>query len=280
MRRTVVEMLESKGISHRRCCCVAGISRSTAKYVPNKNDESLVARMKELAIKHIRYGYRRIWALLRREGWIVNVKRIWRLWKVEELQVPKRRPRKRRCGPSLDVAPCKAVAPNHIWSLDFVADRLSHGGRLRMLTMVDEFTRESLAIRVERSLKAKDVQETLNAVMKERGHPCYLRSDNGSEFIEKSLRAWLKDQGTDSLFIDPGSPWQNGKCESFNGKFRDECLNTQWFRTLREAKILIEIWRRQYNTFRPHRALSYQTPAEFAARCNSTDYSDSLQDVV
>ena len=164
------------------------------------------------------------------------------------------------------VTPCKAIAPNHVWTLDFVADRLSHGGRLRMLTVVDEFTRESLAIRVERSLKAKDVQETLETIMKTRGKPCYLRSDNGSEFIEKSLREWLISQGTKSLFIDPGSPWQNGKCESFNDKFRDECLNAQWFRTLQEARVLIEMGRKEYNSFRPHRALGYATPLEYAAR--------------
>ena len=149
-----------------------------------------------------------------------------------------------------------------------------------MLTVVDEFTRESLAIRVERSLKAKDVQETLETIMKTRGKPCYLRSDNGSEFIEKSLREWLIAQGTKSLFIDPGSPWQNGKWESFNGKFRDECLNTQWFRTLKEAKVLIEMWRKEYNSFRPHRALDYATPLEFAARWDSTNPSDTLRVVV
>lgn len=280
MRRTVVGMLREKGFSHRRSCRLAGIGRNAERHQPTRKDEPLVVRMKELAIEHIRYGYRRIWALLRREGWIVNVKRIWRLWKMEKLQVPKRRPRKRRCGPSLAVAPYRAVVPNHVWTVDFVADRLSHGGRLRMLTVVDEFTRESLAIRVERSLKAKDVQETLAAIMTEKGSPCYLRSDNGSEFIEKSLRAWLKSKGTDSLFIDPGSPWQNGKCESFNGKFRDECLNTQWFRTLREAKVLVEMWRNQYNSFRPHRSLGYVTPAEFAARWNSAEPNNALRAVI
>jgi len=280
MRRTVVGMLEAKGISHRRSCRLSGISRSAAKYEPTKRDEPLVVRMKELAIEHFRYGYRRIWALLKREGWQVNVKRVWRLWKMNRLQVPKKSPRQRRQGPTVALAPYQAVAPNHVWTLDFVADRLSHGGRLRMLTVVDEFTRECLTIRVERSLKAKDVQETLAAVMKERGHPCYLRSDNGSEFIEKSLQKWLRSKGTDSIFITPGSPWENGKCESFNGKFRDECLNAQWFRTLREAKVLVEMWRKQYNTFRPHRALGYATPAEFAARWNSTNPSDSLRAVV
>ncbi len=273
-------MLQIKGLSFRRSCGLAGIGRNAAKYQPSEKDMPLVTRMKELATEHFRYGYRRIWALLRREGWMVNVKRIWRLWKVEKLQVPKRRPKRRRQGPSVELAPCQAVAPNHIWTLDFVADRLSHGGRLRMLTVVDEFTRECLTIRVERSLKAKDVQETLDAVIKERGHPCYLRSDNGSEFIEKSLQKWLKGKGIDSIFIRPGSPWENGKCESFNGKLRDECLNAQWFRTLREAKVLIEMWRKQYNNFRPHRSLGYATPLEFAARWNSTNPSDALRAVI
>lgn len=273
-------MLQSKGLSFRRSCRVAGIGRQVAKYVPSEMDAALVERIKALATEHFRYGYRRIWALLRREGWKVNVKRIWRLWKLLEMQVPKRKPKRRRQGPGVERYPAQSLAPNHIWTLDFVADRLSHGGRLRMLTVVDEFTRECLAIRVERSLKAVDVQETLAKVMLERGGPCYLRSDNGSEFIEKSLQKWLKSQGTDSIFISPGSPWENGKCESFNGKLRDECLNSQWFQTLREAKVLIEMWRKQYNSFRPHRSLGYATPLEFASRWHSTNPSDALRAVI
>jgi len=256
------------------------LSRRAARYQPSKENEILAKRLKELAHQHIRYGYRRIWALLRREGWTVNLKRTWRLWKQLGLQVPKKRPKQRRQGPSADKFPIQAMAPNHIWSLDFVADRLSHGGRLRMLTVVDEFTRECLAIRTERYLKSKDVQEVLVQIMHERGHPCYLRSDNGSEFIAHNLQQWLKSKGTGAIFIIPGNPWQNGKCESFNGKFRDECLNTQWFRTLREAKVLIVMWRKEYNTFRPHRALSYQTPAEAAACWNPTNSSNSLLEVI
>jgi putative transposase len=252
---------------------LAGLSRRAARYQPSKGNETLAKRLRELAHQHIRYGYRRIWALLRREGLTVNLKRVWRLWKQLGLQVPKKRPKQRRQGPSVDKFPIQAMAPNHIWSLDFVADSLSHGGRLRMLTVVDEFTRECLSIRTERSLKSRDVQEVLAQIMQERGHPCYLRSDNGSEFIAHSLQQWLKSKGTGAIFITPGSPWENGKCESFNGKFRGECLNTQWFRTLREAKVLIEMWRKEYNTFRPHQALSYQTPAEAAACWNSTNYS-------
>lgn len=273
-------MLQRQGLSHRQSCRLAGISRSVDKYSASEENQPLLKRMKELAFEHIRYGYRRIWALLRREGWMVNMKRVKRLWQLNGLQVPRRKPKRRRAGQSPQGYPCQAVAPNHVWSLDFVADRLSHGGRLRMLTVVDEFTRECLTIRVERSLKAKDVQDTLARIMEERGYPCYLRSDNGSEFIEKALQKWLKSKGTNSIFIAPGSPWENGKCESFNGKLRDECLNAQWFRTLREARVLIEMWRKQYNGFRPHRALGYATPLEFAARWNSTNPSDSLRAVI
>jgi putative transposase len=180
---------------------MVGISRSVDKYSASEQNQPLLKRIKELAFEHIRYGYRRIWALLRREGWLVNLKRIKRLWKLNGLQVPKRKPKQRRRGPCVEQYPCLAVAPNHVWSLDFVADRLGHGGRLRMLTLVDEFTRECLTIRVERSL----VQETLAAIIQERGYPCYLRSGNGSEFIEKSLQKWLREKGVESIFIEPGS---------------------------------------------------------------------------
>jgi putative transposase len=276
----VVSILQARGISQRRSCVLVGLSRRAARYQPCKENETLAKRLKELAHQHIRYGYRRIWALLRREGWSVNLKRVWRLWKQLGLQVPKRRPKQRRQGPSVAKYPMQAVAPNHIWTLDFVSDRLSHGGGLRMLTVVDEFTRECLAISVKRSQKSVDVQEALAQVMCERGHPCYLRSDNGSEFIAGSLQQWLKSKGTGSIFIKPGSPWENGTCESFNGKLRDECLNTQWFRTLREAKVLIEVWRKEYNSFRPHRSLNYQTPAEFAHCWNSANPNNALGAVI
>jgi putative transposase len=280
VRRFVQAVLIDKGLSQRRSCELSGLSRTAVRYQPSDNNELLLKRIKELAFEHIRYGYRRIWALLRREGWLVNKKRVWRLWKKNGLQVPRKLPRQRKQGMGATFFPNKALAPNHIWTLDFVADRLSHGGRLRMLSVVDEFTRECITVRVERSLKAKDVQETLEKIMKERGAPCYLRSDNGSEFIEKNLQKWLRQNNVDSIFITPGSPWENGYCESFNGKLRDECLNMHWFRTLREAKVLIEMWRKEYNTFRPHRPLGYKTPSEFAAHWNATHPSDSLHLVV
>lgn len=269
-----------KGMSQRESCKLAGLSRVAARYQKSTNNDALEARMKELALEHNRYGYRRIWALLVREGWIVNIKRVWRLWQKNHLQVPKKKRRQRRQGRGVQTFPTKALAPDHIWTLDFVHDSLRHGRRLRMLSVVDEFTREAVQIHVDYSLKSQDVQQVLEKLFRERGAPCYLRSDNGSEFIERALNKWLKQQGTESIFITPGSPWENGKCESFNGKFRDECLNAHWFRTLREARVLIEMWRKKYNTFRPHRALRYATPAEFAARWNATHPSDSLQAVI
>ena len=172
---------------------------------------------------------------------------------------------KRRRKPGVTVLiPQKAVSPNHVWTVDFVHDRLSRGGNLRLLSVVDEFTRQCLCLRVERSLKSENVRETLEVLFKDYGKPLYLRSDNGSEFIERSLQSWLDVQGTRPLFIEPGNPWQNGKCESFNGKLRDECLNMEWFDTLKEAQVVIEAWRDEYNSFRPYSALNYQTPDAFA----------------
>lgn len=259
---------------------MSGLSRQAARYTSAGEDEALIKRIKELAYQYLRYGYRRIWALLVREGWIVNIKRIHRLWKLLNLQVPKRKKRQRRAGKGVKEAPYRALAPAHVWTVDFVYDTLSHGRKIRLLSVVDEFTRECLAVHADYSLKAKDVQTVLETLFKDRGSPCYLRSDNGSEFIEKSLNKWLREAGTDSIFIDPGSPWQNGKCESFNGKLRDECLNAHWFRTLKEARVLINMWKQEYNTFRPHRALRYQTPTEFAARWHSTNPSVPIKAVI
>lgn len=159
--------------------------------------------------------------------------------------------------------PEQAKAPNHVWTLDFVQDRLSRGSGIRLLTVLDEFTRECLCIRVERHLKAEDVRLTLEVLFQDYGIPRYLRSDNGSEFIARCLQGWLNEQGTKPLFIEPGSPWQNGYCESFNGRFRDECLNMEWFDTLKEAQVVIEGWREFYNTERPHSALKYLSPLQF-----------------
>lgn len=171
----------------------------------------------------------------------------------------------------LVLIPQQAKSPNHVWTVDFVHDTLANGRSIRLLSVVDEFTRECLGIRVEYALKAEDVRMTLETLFKDYGRPLYLRSDNGSEFVADCLQSWLRMQGTLPLFIDPGSPWQNGKCESFNGRFRDECLNAEWWGSLREAQNVIEMWREHYNTKRPHSALDYWTPEQFAAAWYSTN---------
>lgn len=225
-------------------------------------EEALKAEIRRLAHKHPRFGYRRIHVLLERLGWQVNVKRVRRIWSEEGLQVKKKRRRRRKRGLSV-LIPEQAKSPGHVWTVDFVEDRLSRGGKIRLLTVLDEFTRESLCIRVERRLRSEDVRLTLEVLFQDYGIPLYLRSDNGSEFIAHCLQGWLETQGTRPLFIEPGSPWQNGKCESFNGRFRDECLNMEWFDNLKEAQVVIEGWRDYYNTERPHSALNYLSPHMF-----------------
>jgi transposase InsO family protein len=260
----VVHVCARLGVSERRACRVLGQARSTQRHQPRKRaDESrLVARIVELARKYGRYGYRWITALLRREGWHVNAKRVERIWLEEGLKVPKKQPKRGRLW--LVDGSCirlRAQHRNHVWSYDFVADRTHDGRPFRMLTMVDEYTRECLAIDVERRLDSENVLERLTALFTERGTPTYIRSDNGSEFTAKAVREWLGRLDVKTLFIEPGSPWENGYNESFNGKLRDELLNGEIFYTLMEAKVLIERWRQEYNTFRPHSSLGYRPPA-------------------
>ncbi len=218
--------------------------------------------MVELALRYGRYGYRRIAALLRREGWEVNHKRVERLWRREGLKVPRRQPKRGRLwlndGSSVRMRP---EHPNHVWSYDFVFDRTAEGRAMRMLTVIDEFTRECLAIVVQRRHQSDDVLRTLAELFVEHGPPQYIRSDNGPEFTAEAVRTWLRRLGVQTLFIEPGSPWENGYNESFNGKLRDELLNGELFYTLREAQVIIESWRVQYNCFRPHSSLGYQPPA-------------------
>jgi transposase InsO family protein len=255
---------ERLGVSERRACRVLGQARSTQRHEPRvRADElRLVARIVELAREYGRYGYRRITALLRREGWQVNAKRVERIWRQEGLKVPKRQPKRGRLW--FSDGSCirkRAERRNHVWSYDFVFDRTHEGRPLRMLTLVDEYTRECLAIDVERRLDSDDVLDRLEALFVSRGTPEFIRSDNGSEFTAKAVREWLQRVQVHTLFITPGSPWENGYIESFNGKLRDELLDREIFYTLGEAKILIERWRREYNTFRPHSALGYRPPA-------------------
>ena len=251
-------------ISERRVCRVLGQPRSTQRRVMHVSDDEprLVREMTELATQYGRYGYRRITALLCREGWEVNHKRIERLWRREGLKVPKKQPKRGRLW--LNDGSCVRLRPthrNHVWSYDFVADRTHDGRSIKMLTVIDEYSRECLAIVTERNLKSDDVLDCLTEMFIRHGAPEYIRSDNGSEFTAKVIRRWLSHIGVQTLYIEPGSPWENGYIESFNGKFRDELLNGEIFYTLKEAKTLIEKWRMEYNTVRPHSSLNYRPPA-------------------
>jgi transposase InsO family protein len=224
--------------------------------------------MHRLAVKWPRFGYRRITALLHREGWRVNIKRVHRLWKSEGLQIRRKARKRRRIGTSDNA--CDRRKPrhrDHVWSYDFVSDRTEGGGRLRMLTVVDEFTRECLTVEVRRSYTGQDVVRTLSELFAIRGRPRYIRSDNGPEFASKAVRKWLKKRQVKTLFIEPGSPWENGYIESFNGKLKDECLNGELFLNLTEARYVVDRWRMDYNHHRPHSRLDWMTPAAYAALC-------------
>jgi len=252
------------GVSERRVCRVIGQPRSTQRRVARTPDDeaALVADMIALARQYGRYGYRRIAALLRLAGWIVNRKRVERLWRREGLKVPARQPKRARLW--LNDGSCirlRPERPNHVWAYDFVEDRTHDGRKYRMLCLLDEFTRECLAIKVARRLNSMDVIEMLAALCLERGVPAYIRSDQGPEFIAEAVRSWIAGVGAKTAFIEKGSPWENGYVESFNGKLRDELLNGEIFYTLKEAQVLIEAWRRHYNTLRPHSSLDYRPPA-------------------
>jgi transposase InsO family protein len=260
----VRDALGREKVSQRRACQVLGQSRSTQRreaHAPG-DEPKLLRRMTELATQYGRYGYRRVTRMLREEGFTVNHKRVERMWRREGLKVPSRQPRRRRLW--LNDGSCVRLRPahaNHVWSYDFVMARTSDGRPLRMLNLIDEFTRECLSIDVARKLTADDVLERLTDLFVRRGVPNYLRSDNGGEFTAKAVRQWLAKVGVKTLYIEPGSPWENGYVESFNGKLRDELLNGEVFDTLLEAKVLIERWRVHYNTVRPHSSLRYRPPA-------------------
>jgi len=235
-------------------------------------DRALAERMMVLSRENPRYGYRRVWALLRREGWAANKKRVHRLWKEEGLKVPDKQQKRRRLakleGTSENgCARRKAEHKDHVWSYDFVMDRTEDGQRLKMMPIVDEYTRECLALEVERSITAEDVIATLAHLFEERGEPRYIRSDNGPEFVARALKRWLRASGVGPLYIEPGSPWENAYAESFIGRLGDELLKREVFTSLMEAKVLVEEYREHHNEQRPHSALSYRTPSEFAASC-------------
>jgi transposase InsO family protein len=238
-------------------------------------EEALRRDIVRLASTYGRYGYRRITALVRTEGWVVNHKRVERIWREEGLRVPAKQPKRGRLylndGSCIRLRPCWR---NHVWSYDFVSDRLHNGKKIRMLTVIDEYTRKCLAIRVGSSLKANDVLETLSNLFITEGVPEYIRSDNGSEFTAKAFREWIESIGVKTAYIEPGSPWENGYNESFNGKLRDELLNREIFYSLKEAQVLIEQWRRHYNEVRPHSSLGYRPPAPQAVVSAKRDKVD------
>lgn len=271
-KRTVAKGLVKRGrCSERKACELVEAPRSTVRYERRvRSDEAALRKgIRNLAARHPRYGFRRIVVLLRREGWRVNKKRVHRLWKEEGLQRKRNVKKKRAYGPTAGL-PVKAAYANHVWSYDFIEDRTERGGKLRMLCILDEYTRQCHHIRVDASIGAAKVIASLEWLFVLHGAPAYLRSDNGPELVAKALQNWLKERGAKTIYITPGSPWENPYIESFNDKFRDECLNMNVFVDGRHAQEVVEAWRNEYNEERPHSSLNYMTPAEFAARCRNS----------
>jgi putative transposase len=262
-------VVECLGVSERRACRTIEQPRSTQRYeaLVAEDEDRLTRDILALACKYGRYGYRRVTEMLARAGWTVNHKRVERIWRQEGLKVPTKQPKRGRLW--LADGSCvrrRAEYANHVWSYDFVADRTHDGRSYRMLVVVDEHTRECLAVEVARKLDSTEVLRVLARLFLEYGVPVYIRSDNGPEFIADAVRDWLTKVGVVTLYIEPGSPWENGYVESFNARFRDELLNGELFYTLREAQVIIERWRREYNEVRPHSSLGYRAPAPAAIR--------------
>lgn len=262
-RRKQVELACQRGLSQRRACGLLGLSRSTLGYelkLPIK-DKPVIEAMKTLSAQYPRYGYRRIRIFLRRQGFELSWSRTHRIWRQAGLLLPKKRPRKRiATGRPRAHCPFKA---NIVWAYDFVFDTTAEGQQIKCLTIVDEYTRECLAIDVAGSIRSKRVITVLSRLVSLHGAPLFIRSDNGPEFVSHAILEWIAQAGIATALNDPGKPWQNGADESFNGKFRDECLSLEWFRSRKEAAVIIEAWRRHYNAVRPHSSLDYLTPHEF-----------------
>ena len=261
-------MCEALDVSQRRACTVLGHPRSTQRHIRKipEDEERLMERVVALAGQYGRYGYRRITALLRNEGWRVNHKRVERIWRQESLKVPQKQPKRGRLW--LTDGSCIRLRPekkDHVWSYDMAMTRTADGRPIRMLVIIDEYTRECLSIHVARSIKHQNVLDQLYDLFICRDTPEHIRSDNAPEFTAKAVRKWLASLGVKTLYIEPGSPWENGYVESFIGKLRDELLNGEIFDTLLEARVLTERWRREYNRYRPHSSLGYRPPAPEAA---------------
>ena len=266
---TVRRRLGKETVSERHACKALGQARSTQRYSPTRPDmdRRLLDEMRRLVEACPRYGSERVHQMLVGTGWRVNLKRVHRLWKQEHLQVPGKQHKRRRL-PGESANGCvrhRARHPNHVWSYDLLADRSEDGRQLKLLTVIDEYTRECLAIETGRTFTSRDVQLTLQYLFALRGAPGHIRSDNGPEFIAKEIRRWLEQASVDTLYIQKGSPWENGYVESFNGKLRDELLNRELFLSLPEARYVLDAWREEYNERRPHSSLNWQTPASYAA---------------
>jgi putative transposase len=260
----VLQVSQKLAVSERRACKVLEQARATQRRSLSSpsDEEQLTSDIIALATRYGRYGYRRIIAMLRQEGWQVNHKRVARIWRKEGLKVPKKQPKRGRLW--LNDGSCIRLRPgykDHVWSYDLMIDRTADGRAFKILNIIDEYTRECLAILVARKIKNQDVIALLFYLFIFRGIPAHIRSDNGPEFTAKAIRKWLNRLGVKTLYIELGSPWENGYIESFNGKLRDELLDREIFTTLEEARVLIEQWRREYNQVRPHSALGYRPPA-------------------
>lgn len=273
VRRQAVELAHSRGLSYRRACALFRVARSTLRYGSrlHERDAPVKSRMLAFAAQYPRYGYRRIRVFLEREGHQMSAARAHRIWRSAGLQVPRKRPRRRVAASR--PRPLPASGANQVWAYDFVFDACANGQQLKCLTVIDEWTRECLAIDVGRSIRSARVIEVLARLVSVRGAPLYIRSDNGPEFVSLAILRWLSQNKIDTAHIAPGKPWQNGTDESFNGRLRDECLNQEWFRNRAEAVAVIEAWRVHYNRVRPHSSLSYMTPLEFATKYTSTPSS-------
>lgn len=267
-RRMAAFVIDDGLCSGRAACRCLRLARATYRYrarPPTPEHGRLVMRLHELARKHPRYGFRRIAAKLRGEGWKIGRKQVQRLRRAEGLRVPPPRPRQTRRGASTGL-PTQADHRGHVWTWDFIADATVHGGPLRMLTVLDEYTKEVHVLRPERQIGSHDVIALVREAIAAHGAPQFIRSDNGPEFIAKDLQRWLADQNIKTIYITPASPWENGFVESFHSRFRDECLNREQLWTLSEARVVIEDFRQEYNAERPHSSLGYQSPHRFAAK--------------
>jgi putative transposase len=270
-RRHQVKHAVGRGLSVRRACALLGVARSAWKYRSKKKDKDMdvTAKMRELSGQYPRYGYRRIRVFLERAGHPMGRQRAYRLWRLAKLQVPRKRPRRRVA--SARPRPLAPTGSGQVWAYDFVHDTCANGQKLKCLTIVDEFTRECLAIDVGGGIRSGRVIEVLSQLVSMHGAPKYIRSDNGPEFVSHAVLRWITSAGIETALSDPGKPWQNGTDESFNGKFRDECLSMEWFRSRREAVPAISIWRTHYNEVRPHSSLGELTPMEYKNKLSRKD---------